>query len=422
MGRKKPKLPPYVTLKFSPPQWHVRLSFPTDRKDFKGRTIYEQMSRRCLPETPEQAALVVESLRAEYERIRAAVVPADVTSLGSYLEYFLTQKQRSVGARTADDYNKLYRAHIKGTPFSERPLTELTPIDVQTFYGSLNASGSAIRKVHVLLSMALTQAVAWEKISRNPAAGAMLPIYERRETVSMTDREVAAIIKICRENDEFIMFDLGLETGLRPQELLAVRWSDIDLSRLKVHVRQAIAFGISGFGDIVKLPKTSKSVRTVEISSEVAARLKVHRANYEKHLNDLRARVEASPLLRSKGVNYQKRKAIQKHAKETLAEYLKNDFVFASSTGGNLALNNVNRRLFKSMLELAGIDPRKYSLKHLRHTNATILAAKVKPNQLQKHLGHEKIETTLTYYVHVDEDRKVNMGQAFAQAVSEAAQ
>ena len=116
-------------------------------------------------------------------------------------------------------------------------------------------------------------------------------------------------------------------------------------------------------------------------------------------------------------MNYKKRRAIQKHTKEILAEYLRNDFVFPSVSGGILSLNNVNRRLFKPMLEQAGIDPKKYALKNLRHTNATILAGKVPPNQLQKHLGHERIETTLTYYVHIDGDRRMNMGQAFASAL-----
>ena len=285
--KKKPKLPPYVVLKFDPPEWHVKVSFPTRQKDSKGRTVYEQMTRRCLPETKERAAEIVAFLRAEYKKhLDSGISKQEAPTVTAFLEYFLSQKRRSVSARTADDYQKLYNSHIKDTSFSKRRLAEVSPINVQDLYNGLEVSGSQARKIHVFLSMAFTQAVAWEKISRNPATGSILPAYERQETLSLTDDEVRRVIPVCREDDEFIMFDFDLETGLRPQELLAIRWSDLEIEKFRVHVRQAIAFAIRGMGNLVKLPKTSKSRRTVEFSPEVAERLKRHRENYLKRLDD----------------------------------------------------------------------------------------------------------------------------------------
>jgi integrase len=419
MPRKK-KLPPYVTLKFDPPQWHVRISFPTNERDSKGRVVYEQLTRRCIPETAEQAELIVEHLRAEHRRAMQHT-RVETSTVQAFLEYFLTQKKRAVGVRTADDYQKIYEHHIRGSRLAGVELSALSPLHIQSFYSGLGdrgVSGARIEKVHRFLSMAFAQAVAWKRVESNPTYKAVLPAFDRQETAAMSDVEIQAILDASRARDDFFVFELALETGLRPQELLAVRWQDVDARQGKLHVRQAIAFGIRGQGNVIKLPKTSASRRTVELSEAVIVRLAEHRAHYQKRLDELRAVIEKPVLVRSRGVLYRRRRSIQMHARAALAAYLEYDLVFPNADGGILSLNNVNRRSFKELLGLAGIDKSKYSIKNLRHTNATILAERVKPNQLQKHLGHEKIETTLTYYVHVDEDRKVNMGEVFSRAMA----
>jgi integrase len=45
----------------------------------------------------------------------------------------------------------------------------------------------------------------------------------------------------------------------------------------------------------------------------------------------------------------------------------------------------------------------------LRHMYATYLATKVPPSVLQKQMRHSKIETTMNYYVHVDEGHLLNV-------------
>jgi integrase len=77
---------------------------------------------------------------------------------------------------------------------------------------------------------------------------------------------------------------------------------------------------------------------------------------------------------------------------------------------------NLNKRQFKDALTAAKIDPAKFSLQSLRHTNLSMLAESWPPKRLQKHAGHARITTTLEYYVHVDEYAGDDAGSAFAQA------
>jgi integrase len=63
------------------------------------------------------------------------------------------------------------------------------------------------------------------------------------------------------------MILLGLRTGLRQGELLALRWDDIDLVAGRLTVRRAVARGIIG------TPKSGKS-REVALSDEAIAALR----------------------------------------------------------------------------------------------------------------------------------------------------
>ncbi|WP_286178856.1 tyrosine-type recombinase/integrase [Bacillus sp. B4EP4a] len=66
-------------------------------------------------------------------------------------------------------------------------------------------------------------------------------------------------------------------------------------------------------------------------------------------------------------------------------------------------------KIFKEVLERAGLPAHRFSLIHLRHTFATLLLQenkdKVDLRTLQELLGHESLATT-SMYTHIDFEQK----------------
>jgi integrase len=74
-------------------------------------------------------------------------------------------------------------------------------------------------------------------------------------------------------------------------------------------------------------------------------------------------------------------------------------YVFCQEDGSPLRLWHIQRP-FKAMVKAIGLDPRKYSLKELRHTTGTIMYEKgADPVDIQRHLRHSQLSTTINFYV-----------------------
>ena len=119
-----------------------------------------------------------------------------------------------------------------------------------------------------------------------------------------------------------IVLSFALATGMRPEEYLALKWSDLDLHAGNATVRRALIWRKGGgwyFGE----PKTSRSRRTIPIPRTLVSELADHR------------RKQAESRLR-KGADYQN-----------------HDLVFASSEGTPILLRNLVRRHFHPVLTRA---------------------------------------------------------------------
>ncbi|WP_327054370.1 tyrosine-type recombinase/integrase [Geobacillus thermodenitrificans] len=73
-------------------------------------------------------------------------------------------------------------------------------------------------------------------------------------------------------------------------------------------------------------------------------------------------------------------------------------------------------KIFKEILQKAGLPPQRFSLHHLRHTFATLLIQENKENvdlrTVQELLGHESLVTTQVY-THVDFEQKKKAIETF---------
>lgn len=83
---------------------------------------------------------------------------------------------------------------------------------------------------------------------------------------------------------------MGVALGLWKGELLALRWSDVDLDIGLVHVRQNVQ-RLLEIGLVYGSPKTSRSRRTVPLPARSIKVLRAHRARQAAEALALRSTV-----------------------------------------------------------------------------------------------------------------------------------
>lgn len=417
----KPELPQYVVLKFDPPEWHVRRNFPTGERNEKGRTIYLQPTRRCYPETPERAKEISDELEREYNA--ATAEPTIPETVGSFLAYYLEKKRYTVERRTYEHDLDLYERYFKGRSFASKALPDLRPHQIQTYFDGLKDSGvspAMLEKVRIFFAGGINQAIKWELITETPIDGLLLPRHKKKTSPAFTKLQARAFRKVCSANDDFLCLDFDLATGLRPQELLALTWPNLDLDRCRARVREAVAVGFRGGGFEVKGPKTESSHRTVPFGEDLRDRLIAHKKKQEAFLLELRRSISRPALLdhmKRKGTNYDKRLDRKRREREILENFKTYNLVFPSANGKPQSRENLNRREMKDALTAAKIDPTRFSLQSLRRTFGTLMAEKVSPKRLQQLMGHARIETTMEFYVYLDDEDLDAIPDKFEEAL-----
>jgi integrase len=289
----------------------------------------------------------------------------------------------SVRETTFDGYSDLLVRYVRPA-LGKRALAEITPPDVQALYNSMKERGLSTRMIqytHAVLRSALKQAVGWQLLAMNPADYTKRPKSESDELetaetgkIRVLDAEQAeAFIKTAKADPMGAALVFALATGARPEEYLALRWSDVDFDRGEVRIQRVVQWRrkVGGGGFYFLPPKTKKSRRTLRVSESVLKLLQAHR------------RAQMLWRLQAGG------------------RYQQLDLVFASSTGTPFQRRNLHRRHMVPVLEAAELDKTLY-LYCLRHTFATLaLGGGLDPKEVSMMMGHSSVAFTQDRYQHV---------------------
>lgn len=186
-----------------------------------------------------------------------------------------------VGARTAERYGQLMRLHVIPHIGAIR-LQKLTGDDIDGCYQKLTGISARTRHhVHVVLGTCLRHAVRKGILPRNPIDSATAPVVRDEEAGKALGREeLAQLVAGFVGHPLYPIVATAAGTGARRNELLALRWTDIDLQRKTVRISRAIE-KTKAHGLRLKPPKTKAGTRAIAIDDGLAAML---RAEREKHL------------------------------------------------------------------------------------------------------------------------------------------
>src|SRR5262249_59101628 len=101
------------------------------------------------------------------------------------------------------------------------------------------------------------------------------PKVPDRETKMLQPVQAAILLERLSGKPLYMIASLALATGMRRNEMLAVRWQDVDFAAGRLTIEQALeetrACGIRGKG-----PKTRHGRRTISLPPHLVAELRQH--------------------------------------------------------------------------------------------------------------------------------------------------
>lgn len=263
---------------------------------------------------------------------------------------------------TLHQYRGLAKNHI--LPFlGDQKLSRLTRPMVEAYRDTLletrsrAMSGKAVKALSSILSEAARRGL----VAQNVAHGVKVDRKSRNKSqVEIPSRDELRSLIEAASDDERPFILTAIFTGLRASELRGLRWSDIDFDAATLSVNQRA----DNFGQIGS-PKSEAGYRTIPIPSSL--------------ISDLRRwKLRAIPS--------------------------RLDLVFPSRAGTPISYQNLLRRMFKPLLNRAGLESR-YGLHHLRHAAASAwIDQKIDLKRLQVWMGHSSIQMTLDTYGHLIKD------------------
>lgn len=261
--------------------------------------------------------------------------------------------------------------------FEGRRLKDILPLHIKEFLKSKNDfSYTMLSKFRLVLYSVFETAVSNNIITKNPTKGIRLSktstdrVTEKRAYAKEQARTVIEYAKTHKYGADIIIM---LKTGLRRSELLALKWTNIDLENKIIHVKESV----SESNGIIKLNpcKTKKSIRDIPFDDELAA-----------VLNGI-----------PKRTSFKVKKITVEH-----------EFVISGKFGTSIKPNNWTRRHFEEfMADFAKAHPEVPALlsHELRHSFGSILYANgVDIVTISKLMGHSSIDITVKLYVHDDMD------------------
>ena len=368
-------------------KWLVRVFLGRDQDGKR------QYSAKIVQSTANEARQELTKMLRDADT-RTLVRPSKQT-FSEYVEAWYRTKI-DVTEQTLNGYKYLMK-HYAVPAFGSRRLHEITPQVLQSFYSDLKEtkglSPRTIRYTHAVLHQAFEWAVEPGKLlASNPTERLKLPKKVKRPPTFLSAEEIAAVLEKTQGDRLHPLWHLLLHTGLRPQEALALKWSDFEHRKSGVQatiVRTVVNDGYGHFS-VQDSTKTEGSKRTVSVSKSTWEVLQTHRKRQAEEM-----------MLAGE-------------------RYDRQDFVFANRLGRILDRTNVAQR-WKTGLRKAGvtIKARFYDTRHSHAT--TLLNNGVDIALLSKRLGHKSIQTTLSHYAFLLPETDQKMAETMEQAVINAA-
>ncbi len=338
-------------------KWRAQITLNGSRLSFTGDSRLEaqawlrDMSNRI------ESGLTIRGARATF---------------GELLDDWLETAKPRLSGHSWRTYHQLVRDYI-GPKLGNVRLQDLTPSLIQRFYNQSVSEGIGLRtaqKTHTLIHASLNTALKLGVIGRNPDDSTQPPKPLQKEMRFLNEAQVKHLLSFAKANRDrnFALYFLAIATGMRQGELLALKWSEVDLRNGVLNVKFNLQ-RMPGGGLQLQKPKTKTSVRAIKLGKD-----------------SVRVLGEQKELL------VKERGRIGNVWQET-------DFVFPSTVGSPMDATNLWKS-FRQIVKKAKLPAIRFH--DLRHTAASLMLNNgVDVLVASNRLGHAKPSITLDVYGHL---------------------
>jgi integrase len=183
-----------------------------------------------------------------------------------------------VNARTIERYAELLRCHVVPT-LGARPVQQIQASEIDDLYVKIEKklAPRTVHHVHTVLGACLKSAVRKGLVAANPIARAEAPSPGESDHGMVLDSEqLQKLLEGLKGSVMFPIVAVAAFTGARRNEILALRWNDLDQANKTLRIERALE-KTDKFGLALKEPKTARGKRTITIDDALLALLVAER-------------------------------------------------------------------------------------------------------------------------------------------------
>ena len=214
-------------------------------------------------------------------------VGPDRITLAAWVQHWINvgapgRKREAVGARAIERYEQLLRTHVLPM-LGERKLQDIRADDIDKLYLSLEGKVAprTQRHVHTVLGACLFTAVRTKRLALSPmeAITKSPPHTESDHGIALDDEQLRTLVRGFKDTPLYGIVSVAAFTGARRNEILALRWSDLDPINKALRIERALEETIA-HGVRFKGPKKESHKRTITIDDDLLALLLAEREKY----------------------------------------------------------------------------------------------------------------------------------------------
>lgn len=196
--------------------------------------------------------------RAEAERLAAKLAATETArvgavrslTFGAYLTgQWLPAKKLHLATSTYRGYERNVHRHILPT-LGRVSIRRLRYQQIEALYDRLlepdqgmGLAPKTVYEIHLLIKGALNDALRRGLVTRNVAVVARAPrqrSLQRTEGTSLTEDELRQLMRTAAGHRLFPLYWLTAMTGMRRNEVLGLRWPDIDFKKKRLHLNRGL--------------------------------------------------------------------------------------------------------------------------------------------------------------------------------------
>lgn len=266
-------------------------------------------------------------------------------------------------------------------------LSDITPRQCQAWMDELSKkySPSRLTVVRAVVNGAIGEAMRLGVTQSNPMQGIRMPANKKREYSVWTPEQASRAIELSEGIEPLhTYYIVALTTGMRPGELRALMWGDVDFENGRITVARTMTRG-DGYEPIIGATTKGGRSRKVTVTDEVMDALRAHkRSQNERRLK---------------------------------AEYWHTaNLVFDRGNGSPLPQQTL-AKAHRAFAHKHGLP--ECRLHDLRHAAASILfQAGVPIKVISETLGHASVTITMDIYAHVDESQQREVAETMRSALA----